>query len=1493
MECVPLRSPADPYHYHHVTDQTKSLQELQNEVGALLEFRDLVIETFPDLKTKMASSTANSTLTGIPSSSLASRREWEPGIRSRRKLTYKDSASVASSAAAAAAQAAAAAAAAAGSSSAELHQHSSSSLIRSRSNSHSGKKEPKSGEGNNGSVVIQDSGFSTETSSSKETHSASSTTGGATSSGSGLGGGITIIAGQGTTTVSNTPINRLTVDTENELWNLLDVIHRKSNRLREEVDALQQLEREKCRTNQLNNNINNHTAVVSSTSNLNNNVGSSSSSSNSSNSSSSSGNLPHTHQPHQGVVPSANGSNVSLAKTFQNQLLVDIVNNKDDVQILRKERDRLFDKLSEYEAEAIASRIRTSKMQDEVDALALAKRELEDQLKAALSQKLELNSRIHDLHQQFTAGNKSAPSSPDSIKSRHPLTPGLRKHSSTDSTTSTIIATPSHLSTSPSSGSQTTIPAATHLLKPRFSQSSFAPVKGLSVSVSSSSASSSSGGGAGAGAGATAKHPTTVVPLAVIATAPPASDFDFDQEDAVAQRLLGHHGSTATTDELGKLDGLVSSPARLSKVRMTDSKKFAAILLESNIVELQRHLLTITVQNQVLQQRLDQATRSRIFLNKKLDKSKEDIDDLKFRLEEKTIELEGTKAQLRVLESKHQQQQQQQSASKSSSSSSGFSPEHHHHPHHLPSGAVPALASASGGGSPTSSSKTAASSVVSTSAGGIVSHQHRSASTSELAQLSSPVHHHHHHHHHHQQQRELALRLAQSQVSTPSMKAMTPLAMDEILQHSSSTESAQDQAERDGRLQCPETPRRRPSKIPLAGTKGYAAPKPPTGRNFLASQQQRGEKSSPSPSGSLTNNKSLNKSTGSLNTMKSTGPSSITSKDRGGKDVSLNRPDSAQSWRQRDTSLEKSRSSSIPVSKGAGGSSPTVVKPVAAITTTMVSSSPLPKAKRDSLTTRVKNLDSLSRFQSSGASASTGNLSKSSSKKDLSSSFTTGQLRDRKQSSSAIRRVSSASVGRGSSSSSPGAAGGGEQNNNGNGSSGGGSGGGQGDTGSSGSGDNGKARRTNTFRVAKPTLTSTPEITVPPPRGRFASNIPTIVTSRTSTAPALIITSSPPTATATSRLQPRSNSSSSSSSSSTGSSPSSVTTITTIESHSSSTAATTAPSDDAAPSRDLIAEYLAAKSRSQQAPAIFNSKLPPSAGPHEERQQVALAYKHPILLMDEEEDPVVYCSASSSIGKERNRDLEVQFVEDNSIELLDCKEEIGEGEQESLIVPKPKKIAFQAKASSAKSPSSDADGKCRLVGKVNPNILRTWEQLSGGEGSERNFGKKMSGKNSLITVTSSENSAGDKQSCLIFYRNQFEDGVEAGEEAYNFRVMKIRHHRGGGESASEDSTTVADLEEEDEEGEESAMAISTVAVSMATSTATTGTTATTSSEGCYDFYDSIDDSSNRMVGCRGGVGDEEEEDGEEEEEYALAAGEGLADFTSLDRKKLMWSIDVE
>lgn len=239
------------------------------------------------------------------------RREWEPGIRVRRKLTQKETNDIAST-----------------------------SLIRSRSNSHSGKKEPKSGEGNNGSV-IQDSGFSTETSSSKETHSASSTNGAVSSSAGAVG--VTH------TSSSSAAMHRTSShESEDELWNLLDVIHRKSTRLREEFEHLQHLGHER----------NQHRDASAS---------------------SSSG---------------SNGDAANLSEMFQlelNRL------NKEDMQMLRKERDRLLDKLAEMEAETIAGRIKTNRMEDEVTALNLVKRDLEEQLRAALSQKLELNTRLHDL----------------------------------------------------------------------------------------------------------------------------------------------------------------------------------------------------------------------------------------------------------------------------------------------------------------------------------------------------------------------------------------------------------------------------------------------------------------------------------------------------------------------------------------------------------------------------------------------------------------------------------------------------------------------------------------------------------------------------------------------------------------------------------------------------------------------------------------------------------------------------------------------------------------------------------------------------------------------------------------------------------------------------------------------------------------------------------------------------------------------------------------
>lgn len=216
-----------------------------------------------------------------------------------------------------------------------------------------------------------------------------------------------------------------------------------------------------------------------------------------------------------------------------------------------------------------------------------------------------------------------------------------------------------------------------------------------------------------------------------------------------------------------------------------------------------------------------------------------------------------------------------------------------------------------------------------------------------------------------------------NQISTPSMKAMIPLAMDDAtLHHSSSTESAQDHAERDNN-KCPDTPKRRPSKIPLPGQKGYVAPKPPSGK-ISSAGQSRNLSGPPS-------NKSLSKSTGSLQVMQ--GPNSITKSTN----PSPNRSDSAHSLRK-DMSIEKSRNcsnSSIPVSSIGKGTPPSKqphnTSPV------------LSRVKRDSLTNRVKNLDSLSRYMSTSLNnnsksplqtSSTTTTTITLTKKDLGSSFT-------------------------------------------------------------------------------------------------------------------------------------------------------------------------------------------------------------------------------------------------------------------------------------------------------------------------------------------------------------------------------------------------------------------------------------------------------------------------------------------------------------------------
>lgn len=160
-------------------------QELQNEVGALLEFRDLVMDTFPHLRQKQVSSPEPSSGSqGVGSGE----NRWEPGVRVRRKLGSSSGWM------------------AGGGGSGLAAATASTTAPRSRSNSHG--KGPKSGEPATTSVgTVQDSGFCTE---SKDSSSTGSRT-----------------------------MTKNCCKDEDELWSLLEVIQDKGTKLKLEVEFLQ------------------------------------------------------------------------------------------------------------------------------------------------------------------------------------------------------------------------------------------------------------------------------------------------------------------------------------------------------------------------------------------------------------------------------------------------------------------------------------------------------------------------------------------------------------------------------------------------------------------------------------------------------------------------------------------------------------------------------------------------------------------------------------------------------------------------------------------------------------------------------------------------------------------------------------------------------------------------------------------------------------------------------------------------------------------------------------------------------------------------------------------------------------------------------------------------------------------------------------------------------------------------------------------------------
>lgn len=106
-----------------------------------------------------------------------------------------------------------------------------------------------------------------------------------------------------------------------------------------------------------------------------------------------------------------------------------------------------------------------------------------------------------------------------------------------------------------------------------------------------------SGTTAGGAAGAAAGAATNTFSAVIVKSSSQLPNSKLDSDTIMKNNEW--HTNKQHEYTLGRLDGLVSSPNRCSKVRVADSRKIAAILLETNIVELQRHLLTITVQNQV------------------------------------------------------------------------------------------------------------------------------------------------------------------------------------------------------------------------------------------------------------------------------------------------------------------------------------------------------------------------------------------------------------------------------------------------------------------------------------------------------------------------------------------------------------------------------------------------------------------------------------------------------------------------------------------------------------------------------------------------------------------------------------------------------------------------------------------------------------------------------------------------------------------------------
>lgn len=187
---------------------------------------------------------------------------------------------------------------------------------------------------------------------------------------------------------------------------------------------------------------------------------------------------------------------------------------------------------------------------------------------------------------------------------------------------------------------------------------------------------------------------------------------------------------------------------------------------------------------------------------------------------------------------------------------------------------------------------------------------------------------------------------------------------------------------------------------------------------------------------------------------------------------------------------------------------------------------------------------------------------------------------------------------------------------------------------------------------------------------------------------------------------------------------------------------------------------------------------------------------------------------------ERNK--EVEYIEDRSTDIIDLEDDEDLEDEISVIIAQPKLNTF-APIVIGKEQNSEQSSP-RLIGKVNPNLVKTWEQLSGNRIKINEKDKSLSSDNS------------EKQSCVLFYRKpfSFKDDVKTEK----FHVNKILH-----------------------------------------------------SESSGDFYDSIDDQS--IVENTYIVDDIMSSSIYINQDNEYAAGEGMAECGSLEKKKICWSSSWE